>query len=370
METKDNLLGVIATLFKWKKIILYTCAATAIGAAIISLILPVYYKSTTIFYAASPDLAVPEAIFGTSAEAPDYYGTENDIDRILSIANSGQLVAFMVDSFDLYERYDIDPKSPRGPYYVALEFESHFDVVKTKYDAIELSIEDEDKETAAKMTNAARNFINDLAQRLIKESQAKTVRTFEENIKQKEADMKMMNDSMQHIRLRYGGYTTKAQSENLSELIATGEAKLNQSRARMGSLRNAGYKQRDTLTLLQANITGYESQLQQLYVRLDTFNRGMALMDYLVESQLQASEQLAEDKEHYKMSKAAYSSEFPAVFLLEEGQVPVIKERPKRAMMVVAATMVAFIFSVIGVLIFDTYRDVNWRAIINTKPEA
>ncbi len=370
METKDNLLGVIATLFKWKKIILYTCAATAIGAAIISLILPVYYKSTTIFYAASPDLAVPEAIFGTAAEAPDYYGTENDIDRILSIANSGQLVAFMVDSFDLYERYDIDPKSPRGPYYVALEFESHFDVVKTKYDAIELSIEDEDKETAAKMTNAARNFINDLAQRLIKESQAKTVRTFEENIKQKEADMKMMNDSMQHIRLRYGVYNTKAQSENLSELIATGEAKLNQSRARMGSLRNAGYKQRDTLTLLQANITGYESQLQQLYVRLDTFNRGMALMDYLVESQLQASEQLAEDKEHYKMSKAAYSSEFPAVFLLEEGQVPVIKERPKRAMMVVAATMVAFIFSVIGVLIFDTYRDVNWRAIINTKPEA
>jgi tyrosine-protein kinase Etk/Wzc len=370
METKDNLLGVIATLFKWKKIIIATCAATAIGAAIISLILPVYYKSTTIFYAASPDLAVPAAIFGISAEAPDYYGTENDIDRILSIANSGQLVAFMVDSFDLYKRYDIDPKSLRGPYYVALEFESHFDVVKTKYDAIELSIEDEDKEMAARMANAARSFINDTAQRLIKESQAKTVRTFEENIKQKEADMKMMNDSMQRIRLRYGVYNTKAQSENLSELIATGETKLNQSRARMSSLRNAGYKQRDTLTLLQANITGYEAQLQQLYIRLDTFNRGMALMDYLVESQLQASEQLAEDKEHYKMSKAAFGSEFPAIFLLEEGQVPVIKSRPKRALMVIAATAVAFIFSVIGVLIFDTYRDVNWREILSTKPEA
>ncbi len=370
METKDNLLGVIATLFKWKKIIIATCAVTAIGAAIISLILPVYYKSTTIFYAASPDLAIPEAIFGTSSEAPDYYGTENDIDRILSIANSGQLVAFMVDSFDLYERYDIDPKSLRGPYYVALEFEGHFDVVKTKYDAIELSIEDEDKEMAAKMTNAARNFINSLAQRIIKESQAKTVKTFESNIAQKEADMKMMNDSMQRIRLRYGVYNTKAQSENLSELIETGEAKANLSRAKLASLLNAGYNKKDSLTLLQANITGYEAQLEQLHIRLDTFNKGMATMDYLVELQLQSSEQLAEDKEHYKMSLAAYKSEFPAIFLLEEGQTPVIKERPKRAFMVIAATAVAFLFSVIGVLIFDTYRDVNWREIMSTKPEA
>jgi tyrosine-protein kinase Etk/Wzc len=369
MENKDNLLGVISTIFKWKRIILLTCGITAVGAAIISLVLPVYYKSTTIFYAASPDLAVPEAIFGTGGEAPDYYGTENDIDRILSIANSGELVRFMVDSFDLYDRYDIDPKSPRGRHYVALEFSGHFDVVKTKYDAIELSIEDRDKEMAAKMTNAARNYINDVAQRIIKESQAKTVRTFEENIAQKEADMRMMNDSMQRIRLRYGVYNTKAQSENLSELIATGEAKVNLSRAKLSSLLNAGYNKKDSLTLLQANITGYEAQLQQLYIRLDTFNKGMALMDYLVESQLQASEQLAEDKEHYKMSKAAFSSEFPAIFLLEPGEVPVIKERPKRALMVVVSTFVAFIFCVLGVLIFDTYRDVNWREIMHIQPK-
>ncbi|MCC6726300.1 MAG: hypothetical protein IT258_17465 [Saprospiraceae bacterium] len=370
METKDNLLGVIATLFKWKKIILYTCGATAIGAAIISLILPVYYKSTTIFYAASPDLAVPASIFGISAEAPEYYGTESDIDRILSIANSGQLVAFMVDSFDLYQRYDIDPKSQKGAYYVALEFEDHFDVVKTKYDAIELSIEDQDKEMAAKMTNAARNFINDTAQRLIKESQAKTVKTFEDNITQKDADMRAMNDSLQRVRVRYGVYNTKAQSENLSELIATGEAKLNLSKAKMESWLKNGFNRKDSIAILRGNITGYEAQLAQLYARLDTFNKGMAQVDYLVESQLQSSEQLAEDKEHYKMSLAAFNSPFPAIFLLEEGQVPVIKERPKRALMVVAATVIAFIFSVLGVLIFDTYRDVNWREIISTKPEA
>ena len=144
---------------------------------------------------------------------------------------------------------------------------------------------------------------------------------------------------------------------------------MNLSRAKLSSLLNAGYNKKDSLTLLQANITGYESQLQQLYIRLDTFNKGMAQMDYLVESQLQSSEQLAEDKEHYKMSLAGYNSEFPALFLLEEGQVPVIKERPKRALLVVVSTMLAFIFSVLGVLVFDTYRDVNWREVLNTAPK-
>jgi uncharacterized protein involved in exopolysaccharide biosynthesis len=160
-------------------------------------------------------------------------------------------------------------------------------------------------------------------------------------------------------------YNTKAQSENLSELIATGEAKLNLSRAKMESWLKNGFNRKDSIALLRATITGYEAQLAQLYVRLDTFNKGMAQVDYLVESQLQASEQLAEDKEHYKMSQAAFNSPFPAIYLLEAGQVPVIKSRPKRMLMVVAATAVAFFFSVIGVLVFDTYRDVNWREILH-----
>ena len=165
-----------------KKFIIFTCLATAIGAIITVLVLPVYYKSTTTFYAASPDLATPEAIFGESSIAPDYYGTGNDVERIISIANSGELVGFMIDSFKLYERYDIDPESPLGPYSVRLKFNNHFEVIKTKYDAIELSMEDQEKEMAAKMANAAREYIAATSQSLIKDSQAKLLDIFENNV--------------------------------------------------------------------------------------------------------------------------------------------------------------------------------------------
>jgi capsule polysaccharide export protein KpsE/RkpR len=368
MEQKDNLLGVVETVFKWKKIILITCLVTAVGTAIITLLLPVYYKSTTIFYAASPDLAIPESIFGTSAKAPNYYGTENDMDRLLSIAKSGELATFMIDSFNLYEHYGIDRNSPLGPYNIRLKFAKYFDVVKTKYDAIELSVEDQDKELAARMANAARERINFLGQKLIKDSQAKIIVTYEDNIKQKETDLLTLSNSLQQVRQRYGVFNPLAQSEGLSDLAAKAEAKLNNSEAKVEALKKSG-NFRDSVLLLQANISGYKNEVTKLNERLKTLNIGMAPVEVLKNTQDEASEQLAKDKERYKQTKAAFASDFPATLLLESGPVPLIKSRPKRALTVLAATLAAFVFSIIGVIIFETYRDVDWRTILHIGTE-
>ena len=367
MEQKDNLLGVVETIFKWKKFIIYTCLATAIGASIIVLLLPVYYDSTTIFYAASPDLATPEAIFGEAAEAPDYYGTENDIDRILSIANSGELVSFMIDSFDLYDHYDMDPETKLGQHYIRLEFNDHFDVIKTKYDAIEMTIEDQDRELAAKMVNAARDYVANLAQGLIKDSQAKLLKTFQANITEKTKQLTELNDTLQAVRSRYGVYNTLSQSESLAELVAKAEAKLFNAQAKLEILqgkRNFA----DSVTIINARIKGYENELTKLNERLNTFNQGMARVEILKETQLEASEKLAENREHFKLIKAAYNEDFPTIMILEDGAIPLIKSRPKRTLIVVAAVAVAFIFSVIGILLFDTYKDVDWRKILDLKP--
>jgi LPS O-antigen subunit length determinant protein (WzzB/FepE family) len=71
--------------------------------------------------------------------------------------------------------------------------------------------------------------------------------------------------------------------------------------------------------------------------------------------------------ERYKQVKSASESDFPTTLLLEAGAVPVIKSRPKRTLIVAAAVAVAFVFSVIGVVVFDTYRDVNWREIMHVR---
>lgn len=364
MENKDNLLGVIETIFKWKKYIIYTCLATAIGAIITVLLLPVYYESTTIFYAASPDLATPEAIFGGSSTAPDYYGTGNDTERLITIAESGDLASYMIEKFNLYERYDIDPDKPLGAYNVRLKFDKHYNVIKTKYDAVELSMEDEDKEMAATMANAARDFIANSSVKLIKDSQSKLLGIFQNNLATKGTQMDSLNRRLQDVRKKYGVYNTDSQSEGLSELIAKAEARLYNSQAKLEALRKNGGRG-DTIRLLRANIKGYESEVKILSERLNRFNEGMAEVEMLQDIQKETSTILAEDREHYKQIKAAFETDFPSIMLVEAAPTPIVKSRPKRSLIVVGATLVAFVFSVIGILIFDTYKDVNWKKILD-----
>lgn len=366
MEKKENLLDVVAILFKWKKFIIVTVGAAAIISAIVSLVLPVYYKATTVFYAASPDLAVPESIFGNSSQAPKYYGTESDINRLMSIANSNELANFMIDSFNLYQHYDITPRSSKEAHAVRLKFKKHFKALKTKYDAIELSVEDRDKELAARMANAAREFINLMGQQLIKAGQEKILRTYIDNIQSKEQGLQILNDSLQKVRETYGVYNHLAQTEVMTEMISKAEAKLFNSQAKLDALKNNRHF-KDSVAILKANIAGYEHELDLLRKRLDTFNLGMTKVETMKSAQSEIIEKLSEDKERYKQLKAAYESEFPAVLLMEPATIPLIKERPKRMIIVTVSTIAALVFSVLGVVVFETYKNTDWQQILGNS---
>lgn len=368
MNQKDNLLGVLETLFKWSKSILYICAIALVGSVIISLMLTTYYQSTTIFFAASPDVAKPEQIFGTSTKDMEYYGNENDIDRILTIAESNELINFLIDKFSLYEHYDIDSTQLKAPDKVKKAFLKLYNIKKSKRDAIEISVEDEDPKLAAAIANTAREKINEIASRLIKASQSKLINTFDNNLKSREQQLNEMSDSLMRIRRQYGIYNTETQSESLASLSLKVNSKLAGTKARLQALKsNSSSVYRDTIMLLQASVTGLEKQTKDIDLSLEKFNNGMAKVDVLNRQHKESSLQLSEDKERYKQLKAAYNSEVSAIILVEKADIPVVKSRPMRSLIVIASVMIAFLFAVIGVLLLDTYKDVNWKKIINAK---
>ena len=115
MNSQGNLLDIIAILLRWKKPMIIICIVAAVGSSIISLTLPNYYKAATVFYSASPDLAKPAPIGNMEIDV-EYYGEDEDVDRVLSIANSGELAGFIIDKFNLYEHYKINPEGLKAKY--------------------------------------------------------------------------------------------------------------------------------------------------------------------------------------------------------------------------------------------------------------
>jgi len=113
MNNDYSLIHVLKILARWKKHILIATAAVALISVIGSLLKPNYYKSTATMYAASPTLANPDPI-GGGEKLYYIYGTGEDLDRLFSIANSGEVKTFLINKFDLAGHYDIDTSSAKG----------------------------------------------------------------------------------------------------------------------------------------------------------------------------------------------------------------------------------------------------------------
>ena len=363
MDQKDNLLGVLKTLFKWKKQILVTCLAATVGSIIIVLLLPVYYQATTIFLVASPDQAKPELLFGKGTLESEYYGTESDIDRVLTIAKSNELYEYLIDSFKLYDHYRINRDNPRAPYYVKLALNKHLDIQKTKRDAIELSIEDTEPELAAQIARATRERIDAIAQNLVKSTQQKAITTYQTEIVAQEKNMRSLADTLASLREKYGIYNSDAQTESITDQYAQAEARLSSGQARLEAMQASPRISRDTVLMLQAKVKGMEVEVGGLKEKINKLNQGLGTVSSLERQYREASISLSENKERLKHFEAAYQSNIPALLLVEEAQVPIIKSRPKRTLIVLAVAVISFLFSVIGILLLENYREINWREI-------
>lgn len=364
MEQKDNLLGVVQSLWTWRRPIIIVSLVAAVGTAIISLFLPNYFKATTVFLAASPDQATPEMISGMTNQRSQYYGSGNDIDRLLTIAESSELVDFLVDSFNLYEHYDIDTSLEKAPFRVREEFFGLYEVEKTKRDAITLSVEDKDRELAAQMANVARAKVDEIAQHLIKEGQQKAIETFRRDIQEKQRQITMLSDTLASLRRIYGVYNTNAQAEALTSQMSEAEAKLARNRARLNALKSNSGVPRDSIVFLDAQVQGYEEEVKNLQSRLETFNEGIGQVNTFARQHDEATIQLSESLERLKTWQSVYESNTPAIILVEKASVPVVKSRPKRSIIVIAAGAIAFIFMSLAALLFDNYP-VDWQAITN-----
>ena len=361
MESYENLTGIINALWKRRKLIIGITILTTFASAGLSLLLDDYFEAETIFYAASPDLAKPSPM-GISESKMDYYGESEDIDRLLSLAQSSELNGKIIAHFSLYDHYEIDPESSFADYKVQKKLAKAFTIEKTKYDALRLSIEDTNPILSRDMTNFARDNINAKAQQLIKDSQAKLITTFESNIKRKTEKILESNNILDSLRNHYEIFDTKSQGQIIAQIMSTTKSNLVNVRSRMKSYQGIN---RDSVAKLKIQLDAYQSQMNSISNQAKSYNSGLSKIVSLEKQLTEASDQLGIDKERYKLLKAAYENDFSAIHVVEFAKKPKRKSRPKRSILVIAACAASFIFSSLAAIIFAFYKKVNWKDVLS-----
>lgn len=369
MKQTANLLGIIKTIFKYKWVIIMLCAITFVSTALISLLLPNYYKATTVFFAASEDLAKPESLFSElgSNIRTEYYGNEDDIDRLMTVAQSNELQDFLIDTFNLFEHYKINPTAEKARYRARLKVNKYYDILKTDRNALELSFEDKDPAFAAQFANVARDKIEQIALALIRSNQSKSLRANEANLGEKSRLLQILADSMSVLRNTYGIFDGVQQTQDLADVIVQMENRLTYDKARLNQYQKMPKRGsvRDSIAYLEARVEGMHVTLDTLNKKMKFWQRGLAAVMDTETQYFDLSERLIEDRERTRILQATYSAEVPAILPVESAEVPLYKSRPKRSILVLGATFLMFCFMVLGVVIFENYKEVDWKSIID-----
>ncbi|HMQ05958.1 MAG TPA: hypothetical protein PKC30_01600 [Saprospiraceae bacterium] len=341
MKTGKNLKETLKTFRPiFKTWVMYSMAGGLL-VAIITLFLPNYYKGITVFYAASPDLSNP-APLSVSQDKILLFGSGEDMDRMLSIAHTHRVYNRLIDSFDLYNHYKIDPSSEHARHKLIKRMNKHYQVKKTRFRGIEISFEDKDPVVAARVANAAREFISDHARDIIRNSQKSTLDNYLSNLSEKNAEIRYLQDSLAQLKKYYG--ILKAESQ--AEVLATHSAEINLEfsglKAKIGKMRQMSFHH-DTISQYETRLAAITEKKKEINQQWDSFNQGVGKVEALENQISLSNNQLGLIKERYQQLMAVNQSSFKTIHLVEEAWVPDYKSRPVRSFIIILSVVTIFI---------------------------
>ncbi|PPK85538.1 subunit length determinant protein [Neolewinella xylanilytica] len=357
----DHLLGVLRTLWRWRKPIVLTTLAGALLSVVVSLLLPVYYTGFTSFVALSPEQISIESTFGNDGQRVQFYGTGDDIDRLLSVAESNQVLDFLIDTFNLYAVYGIDSTVQKGPVRMAEQLLSNYEVVRNPRDVIELTIEDEDPVRAAAMARAARVRIDELNLALIRATHGRNAAGLRREVEESQKQLEDLNRRLAQIRQESGVYNTATQSEVLATASSQIDQRIARTQARLEEFRTQG--PRDSINKLTVDLVGWQQSRVAIDDQLAKLNASIGSIDNMEEERLQANNDLTESRIRLKQYESVLNGDRSTIEVIEEVTVPLVKSAPIRWLIVVASTFVTFVLAVLGALLIDSGRRYDWGRI-------
>ena len=315
-------------LFIWRKrlTILIVTGIAFVASIIISLFLTPLFKSTAIVFPTATSTVSFSEQRNAKASSMDF-GEEEQAEQLLQILQSSRIRNRIVNQFDLFNHYEIDPNDPNKNYNLGQEYNSHIQFSRTRYGSIEIEVLDRDRELAATIANKIVDLIDTVKNEMIKE---RTIPAFEINKRKKE----MLEAEKQQILL---------EMDSLSRMgVVSIEGRANlfsaYNESKNAADRDFFKKQIDVNLLYGARFDGLEMLRDEKIVKLTNF------------------------EDSYEQAESDANALFNHKFVVEPAVVADKKAKPKRMIIVLLATMGTFFFIIFALLVRERLSELRKMA--------
>jgi len=215
------------------------------------------------------------------------------------------------------------------------------------------------------MVQYAGFLIDEKAKKLIKDGYSKMIYSLNSGIAEKQFEIKILSDSLSKTRQKYNLFNTKTQSEIISEHFDVVKSEYIRTNAKLENLKTAGNIPKDTIQYIEAEAEGLKVELDTLEKRVSMLNEGQLTLNELEVRYYSYIEQISQERQRLKLLYSAQNANIPALLEMENAEIPLIKSRPQRSLIVLGATLGAFFLSIFLVILLDQYKEINWKEVLH-----
>jgi tyrosine-protein kinase Etk/Wzc len=318
-KERQNLLIYI---WKKRKILVMISGIAGVVGLIVSLLMTPIFRSTAIVFPAATSTVSFSEQRNAKAAAMDF-GEEEQAEQLVQILSSSRIRDKIVQEFDLMKHYDIDESDANKYYKLVKTYNENFLFVRTRYGSIQIDVLDRDAKLAADMANKIVDLIDTVKNNMVAE---RTWPAYEIN-KRKKEQLEKEREELVH---------------RLDTLSAMGVMSLDGRTELFQALVNAGGADK--------------AEIKQI---IDVNIKYGSTFDALDFSLKEKITQLELFKVSYEQAESDAYAIFNHKFVVERAVVADKKDKPKRLIIVLLATIGAFVFTLFTLLISDRLNELK-----------
>jgi len=364
---QDNWWKMLSVVYAWRRFIILTTIAMAVASVAISLMLPNWFKaSSRLLLSESGGAGIASALLGDLGSAAESLlgGGGGDYIRYLAILESRNVQTQVVEKFDLVTVYEMEDEDfPLEEALKSLSDNVEF-VIDDEFDFLSVEVLDKDPQRAAEMSNYYVELLDEVNNRLTTQTAGNFRQYVEERYLKAQQDRAIMLDSLADFQRRFGVIDLEAQTEaffsQLAELRASTlqyEIQLNALKTQFGD----DNKQVQTMqTYVDAAGRSFEEAIEgrELVMPVGRDEAPEMVKQYLNLTMERMIQEKILEFVAPMLEQARFEEErkVEALQVVDEAVAPYKKYKPKRMIIVIAATLSAFILSLIFALIMNWWR--------------
>jgi uncharacterized protein involved in exopolysaccharide biosynthesis len=357
-EDEISLLDLAIVLAKHKKLVLGLPAITAVVTIVVVLLMPKIYTGTTKIIppqqgqsAASAMLAQFGALAGVASGAA---GLKNPNDLYVGMLKSRTVADGLIQRFDLVKLYDAKLSS-----VARKRLEKTTTITSGKDGIIVIEVEDNDPKRAAEMANAYVEELIKLTNVLAVTEASQKRLFFERQLAQAKDNLAKAEIAAREALAKGGLAQVEAQGRVLLETSARLRAQIAAKQVQIGSMRAFAAERNPDLLMAQQELAVMKSELARVEGTVGGADKteeveGKGLDNLVLMRNIKYNEFLFELlAKQYEFAKIEEAKNSAIIQVMDKAILPDRKSKPKRALIVIVATLAAGFVAVVLAFVLE-----------------